>query len=763
MKQRIYILSLFLLIVQQMIYAQSQWITVDDGNANQPNTWIAFRKDIVLEKKASAAICQIAADSKYWLWINGELVVFEGGLKRGPNPNDSYYDELDLATYLKKGTNQIAVLLWYFGKEGFSHKDSGQSGLLFQLDVNGKKEVSDATWISRIHPAFDTASDPAPNWRLPESNIRFWAEKDIEGWQTASFEQLHGFKSSKEVGEWGSAPWNELVKRPIPFWKDYGIKEVAFVKQTSESEIIYVASLPYNMQMTPIVEVLDSKGGNKLFIETDHVRGGSDINIRAEYVTAEGTHKYESLGWQNGEKIIIRHAKDAPVKIQSICYRETGYDTYPEGRFYCDDDFYMRFWDKALRTLYVNMRDTYFDCPDRERAQWWGDVVVLMGESFYTYSTSAHALMKKAIHELVGWQRNDGTLFSPIPAGNYKDELPAQMLAAIGHYGFWTYFMHTGDKETIAHVYPSIKKYLGVWELDDSGLTIFRSGGWSWGDWGNHIDIRLLLAAWHYLALKSTAQMADMLGFPDDAIAYRQMMAKIKHAYNLCWNGYAYRHPQYQKETDDRVQALAVISGIAEREKYPQIYDLFKSQWHASPYMEKYVMEALFMMGQGEYAMQRTKRRFAPMVNDGNHTTLFEDWREGGSGGGSTNHAWSGGALTVIAQYLCGIEPLEPGYRVFKVEPSPALFKEASISVPSVRGTIKSAFKDTAETFELHVTVPENAVAVVYLPFDKGHKALVNGKKPTKSVLTVPTKWQKEGKQSYRLSKGEYLISVCKE
>lgn len=78
-------------------------------------------------------------------------------------------------------------------------------------------------------------------------------------------------------------------------------------------------------------------------------------------------------------------------------------------------------------------RDTYFDCPDRERAQWWGDATVLMGESFYTYSISAHHLMRKAIRELCDWQRGDNTLFAPIPAGNYDQELPAQMLTSVGN------------------------------------------------------------------------------------------------------------------------------------------------------------------------------------------------------------------------------------------------------------------------------------------------------------------------------------------
>ena len=35
---------------------------------------------------------------------------------------------------------------------------------------------------------------------------------------------------------------------------------------------------------------------------------------------------------------------------------------------------------------------------------------------------------------------------------------------------------------------------------------------------------------------------------------------------------------------------------------------------------------------------------------------------ENGYGGGSSNHAWSGGGLTVLAQYVCGVLPIESGY-----------------------------------------------------------------------------------------------------
>lgn len=735
----------------------AKWITTADANVNEPNRWIAFRKDFTVNDIPSTAIAQIAVDSKYWLWINGNMVVFEGNLKRGPNPKDTYHDEIDLAPYLKKGENKMAILLWYFGKEGFSHKSTGKAGLIFNLDQSDIKLVSDNSWLCRIHPAFGNTGEPHPNFRLPESNIRFDANLDIENWQTADCKREFKFNPAIEIGKWGDAPWNELVKRPIPMWKDFGIKSVKFERHKGIGMDTIIARFPYNMQMTPILDITDKDGGNLICIATDHLYSGSDISVRAEYITKKGKQSYESLGWMNGHKLILTVPEN--ISVDQVKYRETGYNGEPIGYFSCDDEFYMRFWEKALRTLYVNMRDTYFDCPERERAQWWGDEVVLMGESFYTYSESVHALMKKGIHELIAWQKEDGTLHSPIPEGNYGTELPCQMLASIGHYGFWNYYMNTGDKQTIKDVYSGVKRYLSLWSLDDTGLTAFRPGGWTWGDWGDNRDIRLIFAGWHYMALKSTAAMADLLGHANEAEEYRAIMEKVKCGYNRCWNGKAYRHPDYNDQTDDRVQALAVISGIADRLKYGDILKIFETEFHASPYMEKYVMEALFVMGEGKYALERTKQRFSPMVNHKEYTTLFEGWEVGGYGGGTVNHAWSGGALTVIAQYLCGIYPLEPGYKVFKIEPTPASFKTASIGVPTVAGMIKSEFVSSDKEFTLKVSIPKETEAVIYLPENINKTIHVNGKTDV-SRYETNEKYKVDRKSSLQLPAGEYTISI---
>ena len=693
------LLTLLLVVGTLMASAQTAyWITADDAQRNQTNTWMEFRKDFTLKKSPRKAEARIAADSKYWLWVNGTLAVFEGGLKRGPNRTDTYYDVVDLAPYLRKGQNDVRLLLCYFGKEGFSHVSSGQAGVIVDAPTIGL--VTDATWQSQRLQAYQTCGAPYTNFRLAESNIRF----------DARMKGQNNLKPSLEIGVWGEGTWGKLVERPIPQWRDYSVKNTSNYETTEDEQGNRVISvrLPYNMQMTPWIDVTDETDGTCIRLETDHVWGGSAECVRAEYVTRRGRQQYESLGWMNGDVLRIIYPKSARLTVHGIGYRETGYDCDFEGRFTCNDSTINRFWQKAMRTLYVNMRDNYFDCPDRERAQWWGDATILMGQSFYQLSPRANLLVRKAIRELVDWQKEDGTLLSPIPAGNWDQELPAQSLTSISTYGFWYYYMNTGDKETMAYVYPAMRRYLALWTLDDDGLTNERQGGWPWGDWGTDVDMRLILAAWHYLALQSAINVAGLTGHDADIADYERQMRSIHTAFNHCWNGYAYRHPSYHGATDDRVQALAVVSGLADSTKYDRIFEVIKTQEYASPYMEKYVYEALMRMGHADYALERFKKRFGPMIADTQHTTLYEGWQEGGYGGGSTNHAWSGGMLTDICEQILGIRPIAPAWKEVMIRPTVSPITEAVITIPTVNGTLSYSFKDDGSVYRVTITIPKN-------------------------------------------------------
>ena len=157
-------LALIVIAISGRVCSQqwkAKWISTME-NQSVTNTWLMYRKQIDLQKKPAAALAKIAVDSKYWLWINGKLVVFEGGLKRGPNPTDTYYDEVDLAPYLKSGSNTIAVLLWYFGKDGFSHNSRGRAGLIFDCQSEELNILSDKSWKAAIARAYQTAGEQLP-------------------------------------------------------------------------------------------------------------------------------------------------------------------------------------------------------------------------------------------------------------------------------------------------------------------------------------------------------------------------------------------------------------------------------------------------------------------------------------------------------------------------------------------------------------------------------------------------------------------------
>lgn len=692
-----------------------KWISTTLSTSDTVNVWMAFKKEIDFFRKPRKAVARIAADSKYWLYINGEMVVFEGGLKRGPNPKDTYYDEIDLESFFKQGKNDVSVLMWYFGKDGFSHNSSGTAGLYLDIQVDDRLIYTDRSWSAKRMKEFQTAQGAVPNFRLPESNILYDARLASEHWFAKDTDSSYAWAIEK--GNVGDAPWGRLVKRPIPLWKDFGIKRFEGKDMKRRGDTL-ICKLPYNMQFTPFFDI-DAKDGQtvKMFTDNYLYYNGSAENIRAEYISKEGRQTYESLGWINGHYFYL--VAPEGVKIHTVGYRETGYNTEFAGYFECADPFFNKLWEKARRTLYITMRDTYMDCPDRERAQWTGDAVLEAGEAFYALDTNSHALAHKWLYELIGWQKPNAVLFSPIPAGNWDKELPDQVLASIGYYGIWTYYMHTGDRKILVDLYPAIQRYMALWERDNDGLVALRAGGWQWGDWGTNKDMLLLYNLWYFLSLKGAMLMATELGYTDDVLKFSKEMLRFKTVFNeRYWKDNVYRDPNYKNETDERVHALAVLAGIAEPNQFAAVAKVFATQEHASPYMEKYVYEAMYEMGMPVEANIRHKKRFDAMVNNDYFSTLFEGWGIGkaGFGGGTVNHAWSGGGLTVLSSRLCGITPLNPGYTTFLVKPQLGNLSYAKTRVPSIKGNIDIEIKQEKGTTSISLVIPEGTEAYVELP-----------------------------------------------
>ena len=173
---------------------------------------------------------------------------------------------------------------------------------------------------------------------------------------------------------------------------------------------------------------------------------------------------------------------------------------------------------------------------------------------------------------------------------------------------------------------------------------------------------------------------------------------------------------------------MAVVAGVLPESEYSVIRPFFKQQYHSSPYMEKYVLEALCVMGYYEDALDRMKKRYHDMV-ESELTTLWEGWGIGnkGFGGGSYNHAWSGGPLTILSQYFAGISPMKPAFKEFAIKPAWNCFEHIQSVTPTQWGEIELNITNESDMIVMKVKIPRNTKGYFYIP-DRIKRYRINGK-----------------------------------
>lgn len=692
----------------------ADWIW-DAGNDS--DSWVQFRKKIWIEdeSKIADATARIAADSKYWLYINGEMVVREGGQKRGQNKYSTYYDTVDLSEYLTEGENTIAVMVWYWGPgNSKSYYTSGRAAFCFQMQCGDRLVLSDENWKVNRSLGFSNIYNQA-NYRLAEKDIVYNAATMEEGWFLADYDDS-AWAAATVYGHAGDEPWGELIERTIPQWKDYGLKDYEnasdYVGYVAKENTTLALEIPYNAQFTPYLKI-KAKEGDCITIKTDEYADNNGNSVMCTYYARDGLQEFESYGWMNGE--IVYYEIPAGVEIVSLQYRETGYDCEFAGGFTCDDSFYNTLWEKARRTLYVNMRDTYMDCPNRERAQWWGDTSLDMLIAMYCMNRDADLLYESGIDTILGWQ--DNNIFYTVTP-EYKEEDSLQLQNLWGVISFWNYYEYTGDESFLAEIYEPAKNYMSFWTAKEDGLYTYdlQSPRLDWGDSTDGVDYPPLENAWYYYAMRTMRDIAVLNGEADDAAAYEEMMASLKETYqNTYWTDDGF----WSGETDtpdERANAIAVLSGIADKSQYDTISHVFETSFQCTPFLEYFVETACIQIGRADLAQMRMKTQYADMITgaDADKTsTLWEYWTYGQ---GTSNHAWSGGPLVLMSRDFAGIAPLTAGYETYQIKPMLGELTAISTSTETVRGKISVSIQKEENSISVAVDAPNDLHGVIAIP-----------------------------------------------
>lgn len=691
----------------------AKWIW---ASTTSVNSYVAFRKTFSLDKVPAEAVANIAAESKYYLWMNEELAVFDGASKRGATPYDGFYEQIDLADYLKQGENTLVILVSYNGRGGNSSVDPGKAGLLFEMQAGDVTVVSDSSFKANRLRAYRNQGLLGADWpnysqssMLAEWNVYYDARESVGDYTASDFDDS-SWENATVVAEAGAQPFNDTYLSVIPlmkFDKEYTFLESEYIGQKLTQDTIITIDLPENMQFSPYFELTAESSGLRFTYYTNTLTSQGIDSFRDDYVTAGGAQTYESLPWRSGSQLIIE--APAGITFTKIGYRRSGYDSERSGSFVTENEDVNTLWEKAVNTLLICMRDTYMDCPERERSPYIGDAANQIGETFYSLDENSWAMTKKTILNIIGWTKTDNCipLRSPSLATN---ENPVQTLNFL--VSVYEYLLYTGDEATVRLFYPVAVNYLKLWELNDDGSIVYRNGTFMWVDWGDGADAQVLQNCWYYYALSSTQKLAKALGISSDETFFTERIQKVAA-------GFAKFKKQggYSSGTayDDRANAMAVVSGLAEEDMYDEILNVLTTVYGASPYMEKFVEEALCMMGEYDACLERMLTRYQPMIDD-KDSTLWELWEKDA---GTINHGWTGGSLTVLSKYFGGISPESIGYESYSIRLTD-VFDSLSMGVTTPKGQLSYTLERAAEGT---VTITVNAITAqgkLFIPVDWG-------------------------------------------
>lgn len=400
-----------------------------------------------------------------------------------------------------------------------------------------------------------------------------------------------------------------------------------------------------------------------------------------------------------------------------------------------------RLYENCLWSQKSNFMDLPTDCPQRnERLGWTGDAQVFAPTASYNMDT--RAFYRKFFNDLRSEQlRAGGAVPNYIPSlgelggaasvwGDVAAFVPAQLYTSFGNLaemeGYypmmrdWVEYMHSVDERT-------------------GGKRLFLNG-FQFGDWlaldgiteqsfkgGTEDDY--IGSVYYYQSTKLTAQMAERLGYEEDAARYAKLADEIREAVLA-----EYFTPVGRLALDTQAAYIIALKFGLYRDR-EKVIAQFKERLRKDCYQIKcgFVGAPLLCTTLCENGMEDLAYHFLFQesfpswlycVNLG-ATTIWERWNSlspdgcvSSSGMNSFNHYSYGSVVEFFYSYIAGIRAGEPGYRTAIIAPTPDMrFRHFNCTYDSVCGRYVSNWRIAEDgMLFLHIEIPFGCRAQVVLP-----------------------------------------------
>jgi alpha-L-rhamnosidase len=728
---------------------KAKWITpgfVEDS-VNRPSP--LFRKGFSVNKKVGSAMVYITSHGLYEAQINGKRVG-DAFLTPGWTTYNKrlQYQAYDVTGLLQPGANAVGATLgsgWYRGHIGFSHQMNyyGKDiALLLQLEVtytDGSTEtiVSDESWKSSTGPVrfAEIYNGATIDNRMQQKN-----------WSTAAFDDKSW--SGVTVKDYTKNTLVATVNEPVR--KHETFKPVKIFKTPKGEEVIdFGQNLVGWVQMKVTgnagdtirlshAEILDKPGN--FYTENLRAARAQDIYV----LKGGGEETFEpQFTWQGFRYIKVEgYKKDLnAADFTAIALYS---DMKPTGTFTSSNDMINKLQHNIQWGQKGNFLDVPTDCPQRdERLGWTGDAQVFSRTA--TYNMNVHNFFTKWLKDVAADQYASGSVPFVIPdvLGNDKNEAGASTgWADVSVIVPWNMYLAYGDKQILENQYSSMKawvKYMQDKSKNDLWNTGFHFGDWLFysvnddTDGTSAITSKFLIAQCFWA--HSTQLMIDaarVLGKKDDEAFYTASLANIKKAFV---NEYVTPNGLISSDTQTAYVLALEFDMLPENLRQQAADRLANNIRRYSNHLTTgflgtpYLCHVLSRFNHTDVAyrllLQDTYPSWLYPVKMG-ATTIWERWdgiRPDGSLETPTMNSYNHYAYGAIGDWMyrvvAGIDTKEegPGYKQIIIKPTPGgNMTNIEADYNTNYGKVSSHWKIDGSNLLMHVEIPANTTATVYIP-----------------------------------------------